>query len=127
MNSKLKIVTLSKKKKKFWEILGWLTCFISLWFFYSNFWEREEYLTRKNLLKWLQNNNLPPKDPFILLGHSWKFDGYTLYLWTCSGYENDVSLHTENGCVLDSFISGVMDKRNNKKIQNILIAEVKGN
>ena len=56
-------VRLSKQYNNFFIIIGFIlsavTFGIVFYLFYSNFFEREDYLTRKRLLKWIKENKLP--------------------------------------------------------------------
>jgi hypothetical protein len=118
--------TQSEKEKSFWVVVGMIVgILIFPWkYFYTFFFEREQYFTRKNLLKYLQNNPLPPfVEPEGYPGsYCWTIDHYRLYLWK----GDPISLHrTEDSeCVLCSFYSKGIDEKRTKKIEDLLKKEI---
>ena len=117
-------ITLSKREDKAWKIAGFVLAFCTLGigfiFFYSNFFERELYMRRKALLAWLCENPLPSPRYFATRPSVWEWklpSGFSLYLWE---YNMSPSLYRGTNCVLCSFRSGILDKRNDAKVRKIL-------
>ena len=132
MNKKLEFKEISEKQNARWVAVGnilkavrWLTVYKT---FYSNFFKRQNYLNRRTLLKWLKNNKLPECDVFYhpdmfrYVVYKWKIQGHTLYYWK----DNRVSLmDSVSNVVVCSFIGGVLNKKNDEKIKEILKKEIK--
>lgn len=114
----MKTITLPKPKKTLFCAIGILLMPITLLFFYSNFFERENYLNRKSLYKHLIDNPLIlDRYKIIIKSATWEFRGFTLHLWS----KNDWSLHYDSKCVICRFRAGVQDIYYYHKIKKMLI------
>jgi hypothetical protein len=122
MKSNEIIVRLPPITKRFYIVLGIVaiiaTAFIAWVLYYSFFFEREDWLTRKNLLKWLTENELP-EPRLSSFGFEYNINGLKLYLWN----GGTVSLHDKD-FVLSSFTGGYFDRRNYNKIKQILVENI---
>lgn len=101
--------------------MSFLTLALAQWLFYANFFNRKEYLRRKILLKWLEENELPnPKiydSCYCFMG-----EGIEIYLWRD---RDDVSIHLDSGEIICSFAFGIQDRRNYNKIKKIIKNKIK--
>jgi hypothetical protein len=81
------------------------------------------YVNRKNLLKYLQENDIKVNNYFyissILQGYVFIIDeDNKIIYWTD---ENNYSVHNKHlHCILTSFVGGIIDRKNYKKIKEIL-------
>jgi hypothetical protein len=94
--------TPSKREEAIYVFLGWCSLGILWRWYYSFFFSRKEYFTRKNLLNYLQT--YPISFPIFLPYHKtyqWVFESYYLYFWE----DGRISLHDvkTNNCILSSF------------------------
>jgi hypothetical protein len=127
-------VFLKPWQRRLWNALGIIavlaTLMIGFALFYSFFFEREQYLNRKRLIKAIQKHpEFLGKPKSLFYSWQWEFMGYepyTLILWAEKRGRKirDVSLHRDRECVICSFIGCVMDRRQAKKLQKLLIALV---
>lgn len=116
----MEIIKLSKPKKTIWGVIGFIFFPITGTMFYSNFFERELFLNRRNLYRYLlENRDVLNNYRTDGIGYLWEFTGYRLWLWKKT---NLVSLHDERGwCIINSFHSGFIDSYYYSKIKKLLI------
>ena len=112
---------ISERKNRIYNIIGWCLMPITIPFFYSNFFEREHYLVRKKLLKYLKENIDNLKSKIIRTNETpikleLNIEGCNLIYW----YGERVSLHKIRTCILSDFSYGIQDAKNCKRIKNIL-------
>ena len=102
-------------------ILGVLSCYFIIWLNYSFFFERQDWIIKKALLKYLNSNELklnyiPRYNNQIILKYN--FEGYEL-IWF--EYDKNFGLYNnKDDCILASFASGIFDKKIVNKIKNII-------
>ena len=108
----------SKFSEAIWATIGFVF-FIPIMFFYTQFFERDTYIRRKALLKWLKKNKLP--DPEILEGYcSWSLGNYRI---TLIEKTNTVYIGGSEKIQLSSWNNGFIDKYRYNRILKILKRE----
>ena len=107
----------SKVSKIIWAALGF-AFIIPLFFFYTQFFERNTHLRRKALLKWLKNNNLPKPE---ISGRwcTWYIGEYSLTL----NIDDDAYVSKGTDLQLSSWHNGYIDTYRYNKILKILKEE----
>jgi hypothetical protein len=116
-----------KKEEIFYTILGYIISMLTLGFsfryYYPLFFERGVWYTRKNLLHYLQNNDLP--NPEVEgKSYRWCFGRYNLYYFL-DGAESFHFLEKADNCVLSSWHNETgPDAKRYSKIKEILEKEI---
>ena len=101
---------------KMWEVLGWVFMVVSLPFMYSYFFERQYYLTRKTLLKYLRENELPTLNE-LSISYGWTIKNIKINYWK---NDNTWSVHNGSNCILAPFYGGYFSKKHYMEIKAIL-------
>ena len=106
----------SKTKKTLLAIIG-SVLIIPVFIFYGVFFERDEYIKRKALLKWIKVNGLPKIKNPRWESPKWCLGEYTITL------QDDSTFYVDKGWELEicSFRSGFFDRYYYNKILKILI------
>ena len=114
---------LTNAEKEFWEIVGYFcavfTFGLAFRYFYSFFWERKAWYTRKRLLWFLKETTLP-KSESVEKSRVWETFGYTI---TLSG--EVVYVFKGDNLILSSYHENFgPDKKRYDEILNILRKEI---
>ena len=108
-------ITISKTEKIIFTIIGAIisisTLMIGFCLFYSNFFEREMYINRKKLYKYLKTITIEGTGNTLPIGK------YKLYYFK---HDNSVALFGDNDCLICSFNFGILDCYYYNKILKIV-------
>lgn len=132
--SPFKEVFLKPWQKKLWNALGAITSLLTLMvgfaIFYSVFFEREQYLNRKRLIKAIKKYpEFLGKPKSVFYSWQWEFPGYeyyTLIMWNKRDGKKvrEVSLHRGRACIICGWAGDTLSKRQTEKLEQLLVALV---
>ena len=102
------------------KVLGWATSlippFCGIWLWYLWWAEPDEWGYLGKLIRWMEDRPLPSRRGGYLVEAEWETPWGRLILWDKGG---NVSLHSEDRCLVCGFGGGVLGKRRVSRLQQL--------